>query len=142
MSTRKVAAAEGMPEINRRTALVAGASLAFSAVPAPAAPQPEHPWVKARRLAKELSAALAAVAVEEGGAAYMAEIYPPDAPWPVAFIDATYMQDTAEERLRYHAKHYARAARLIDPTATLLWMGRAVDDSNPQRFSLNVVREG
>lgn len=137
MSTRKVAAAEGMPEINRRTALVAGASLAFSAVPAIAKPLPEHPWVKARRLATELSAVLS----ECDGGAWMAEVYPSGAPWPVQFIDSSYLQDTAERRLKFHAKQYAKAAREIDPTAQTMWMGRAIGDIDARRFQLVVSRE-
>ncbi|CAI2932470.1 hypothetical protein [Aminobacter niigataensis] len=143
MSTRKVAAAEGMPEINRRTALVAGANLALSsaiiglAVSPSEAVEPEHPWVKARRLARELSNALAQC--DEGRS--MAYIYPASAGYHsnILFGD---MGGSAEHRLEFHAKAYSMAARDIDPTATSLWMGRAVDDSNPQRFNVVVVREG
>lgn len=48
---------------------------------------------------------------------------------------------TARERPNYHAEQYARAAREIDPTATELWRGEAVDDDNPQRFNLIVARK-
>jgi hypothetical protein len=142
MSTRKVAAAEGMPEINRRTALVAGANLALStavlgvtASPSEAA-EPEQPWVKARRLARELSEAL--TQCDDGHS--MAYIYPSSAGYysNVLFGD---MEGSAEHRLEFHAKAYAMAARDIDPTATSLWMGRAVDPDNPHRFNIVIVQE-
>jgi len=142
MSTRKVAAAEGMPNINRRTALVAGANLALSvavvgaAVSPSEASQPEHPWAKARRLARELSEAL--TQCDDGHS--MAYIYPSSAGYHsnVLFGD---MEGSAEHRLEFHAKAYAMAARDIDPTATSLWMGRAVDPENPHRFNIVIVQE-
>ncbi|GAA4121598.1 hypothetical protein ACFFTN_21080 [Aminobacter aganoensis] len=143
MSTRKLAAAEGMPEISRRCALMAGANFAIAATltvaavqPAPAAGvESEHPWVRARQLARELAATLA----ECDDGQCMAEIYPATASTlPVLFGS---IEGSAESRLLYHAKAYARAARDIDPTAGEMWMGRAVDADNPHRFNIVIVRE-
>lgn len=101
------------------------------------AAEPEHPWVKARRLARELSATLAEC--DEG--TMMAEVYPASSGRrsPFMFIDAEWRQFTAQDRLKYHAQAYGRAAKEIDPTATELWMGTGVGD-NPQRFSLIVAQ--
>lgn len=143
MSTRKLAAAEGMPEINRRTALVAGANLVASGailgltVSPSEAVEPEHPWVKARRLARELSDTL--TQCDDGHS--MAYIYPSSAGYHSNVLFGN-MEGSAEHRLEFHAKAYAMAARDIDPTAGEMWMGRAVDAENPHRFNIVIVREG
>ncbi|MBA8910169.1 hypothetical protein [Aminobacter ciceronei] len=92
-------------------------------------------WVKVRRLARELSQALA----ECEGAQWMATIHPhQEGRRPILFSD---ISETAENRLEYHAKHYAIAARDIDPDARELGMGRAVGSEPNTRFYLSVSRQ-
>ncbi|CAN7597202.1 hypothetical protein LJR234_004601 [Mesorhizobium amorphae] len=44
---------------------------------------------------------------------------------------------TPRERLDFHAREFARAARDIDPLATECWVGDGVGD-NPQRYMVIV----
>ena len=43
---------------------------------------------------------------------------------------------TAEERLKFHAAQFAKAAQEIEPAATVWWMGRCVGDEALGRFTL------
>lgn len=106
-------------------------------VPAAAEGLPENPeiWIKVRRLAKELSQALA----ECEGGHWMATIHPhQEGRRPILF---SHISETAENRLEYHAKQYAIAARDIDPDALELGMGRAVGSEANTRFYLSVSRQ-
>lgn len=98
---------------------------------------PENPeiWIKVRGLARELSQALA----ECEGGQWMATIHPHrEGRRTILFSDVS---ETAENRLEYHAKHYAIAARDIDPDALELGMGRAVGSEANTRFYLSVSRQ-
>lgn len=106
-------------------------------VPAAAEGLPENPeiWIKVRRLARELSQALSEC--EDGQ--WMATVHPyQEGRRPILFSD---IDETAENRLEYHAKQYAIAARDIDPDALELGMGRAVGSEANTRFYLSVSRQ-
>jgi hypothetical protein len=101
------AAAEGLPAINRRSALsVAGSSIvaalagvAASTMPAPALPlaEPENVHVKVRRLSRELAMALDDWQADMGGEQWVAHVYAfSSRAYPVAFENVTAMTSARE----------------------------------------------
>lgn len=61
---------------------------------------------------------------------------------PVFMLNQPWRAEDAEMRLKHHAKEFAKAAKEIDPTATELWIGRAVDSiPGGARFSAIVQTE-
>jgi hypothetical protein len=147
----------GQPErLTRRAALrgalASGAALAMPAgalvIPAaalaaqtPVAPPafaslPDHPWVKARRLASELSDTLEQI---EGGA-MMALIEASSSKFPVLFADreAYYAAVSrpilgSEAAVKRALADFKRAAMAFDPTITSMWV--SWDEGEPGEFT-------
>ena len=123
--------------LTRRAALWGAlTSSAALAVPAAAVAAVEHPWIKARRLAKELSATLA----ECDGGMQIAVIQPKGSTsHPVLFWDREYygsLRYMSEERVVAEAsepiaraKYHARVAQ------------QAMNELNPGKWMVNVSSE-
>ena len=95
-----------MPEITRRKLLASAASAApililpAAAVAAAQPQEPEHPWVTARRLAHELSEALARIEIHEiASGSHVAVIYPKGHQQGVGFASLDYYDEAWSRNL-------------------------------------------
>jgi len=104
---------------------VAATALAIPAVAVAAEAETEHPWITARRLARELSQALADIETNPvAPGSSVAVVFPKGHPHGIGFVDLDWYLEsfkgptagmTAEQRRDYHLAEFKKACEELDP---------------------------